>query len=235
MRVICPDFTMKYKVIILHLTLVFQSYFMLDQLFGSKTRVALLKLFFENPNRAYFVRELTREIDAQINSVRRELDNLMKLGIVKVVEEIPEQQVPEWEDAPRGLNKKKFYQINEMFVLQDELSSLFSKSHLMLEKDLMNQLSELPNVYLLVMTGFFTGITESAIDILVVGNVNKEKLRETMQQFERKLGREINYSIMSLKEFEYRQEITDKFLYDILVNPKIVITDKIGLEEQKED
>lgn len=209
---------------------------MFEQLFGSKTRVALLKLFYENPNRAYFVRELTREIGAQINSVRRELNNLMQLGIVKVVEQVPEEQVPEWEDAkPKGLNKKKFYQLNQVFVLQEELSSLFSKSHLMMEKDLMNQLSELSNVYLLIMTGFFTGLSEAAIDILIIGNVSKERLREIMQQFERKLGREINYSIMSLKEFEYRREITDKFLYDILVNPKIVLTDKIGLEDTQDE
>jgi hypothetical protein len=45
---------------------------MIEQLFGSKTRVKLLKLFFSNPNRSFYVREITRTIDEQINSVRRE-------------------------------------------------------------------------------------------------------------------------------------------------------------------
>jgi predicted transcriptional regulator len=56
---------------------------MVDQLFGSKTRVKLLQLFFSNPNRSFYVREMTRKIDEQINSVRRELSNLLSIGIIK--------------------------------------------------------------------------------------------------------------------------------------------------------
>jgi hypothetical protein len=202
---------------------------MLDQLFGSKTRVALLKLFFENADRAYFVRELTREINAQINSVRRELDNLISLGIIKVIEN-PVQDVPEWDNVPKGLNRKKFYQLNKYFVLHEELSGLFAKSHLMHEKDLMNQLAEL-DAYLVVMTGHFTNNTDTITDILFVGNLNKNRLNEIIGQYEKRLEREINYTTMALKEFEYRQEITDRFLYDILVNEKIVLIDKVGLDE----
>lgn len=205
---------------------------MLDQLFGSKTRVALLKLFFENPDKSYFVRELTREIDAQINSVRRELENLVKLGIVRINED-PVIETPAWEDeVPKGLNRKKFYQLNKFFVLHEELSGLFSKSHLMHEKDLMNQLSNL-DAFLIVMTGQFTENTDTITDILIVGNVNKNALSEIVSGFEKRLEREINYTIMPMKEYEYRQEITDRFLYDILVNEKIVLVDKIGIDEIK--
>ena len=55
---------------------------MIEQLFGSKTRVKLLQLFLANPGRSFYVRELTRKIDEQINSVRRELSNLMGIGII---------------------------------------------------------------------------------------------------------------------------------------------------------
>ena len=55
---------------------------MVEQLFGSKTRVKLLNLFYSNPNRAFYVREITRKIDEQINSVRRELSNLLSIGII---------------------------------------------------------------------------------------------------------------------------------------------------------
>src|ERR1700743_3199076 len=55
---------------------------MVDQLFGSKTRVKLLRLFYGNPNRSFYVREITRKIDEQINSVRRELANLLNIGII---------------------------------------------------------------------------------------------------------------------------------------------------------
>ena len=55
---------------------------MIEQIFGSKTRVKLLQLFYSNPNRSFYVREITRKIDEQINSVRRELSNLLSIGII---------------------------------------------------------------------------------------------------------------------------------------------------------
>ena len=53
----------------------------LEKLFGSKTRAKLLALFFENTEKSYYVREITRVIEEQINSVRRELTNLSALGL----------------------------------------------------------------------------------------------------------------------------------------------------------
>jgi predicted transcriptional regulator len=55
---------------------------MIDALFGSKTRVKLLHLFLNNPGQSFFVREITRKIDEQINSVRRELANMIQVGII---------------------------------------------------------------------------------------------------------------------------------------------------------
>ena len=54
-----------------------------EKLFGSKTRAKLLRLFFESPSKSYYVREITRVIDEQINSVRRELLNLEGIGVIK--------------------------------------------------------------------------------------------------------------------------------------------------------
>ncbi len=206
---------------------------MLDQLFGSKTRVSLLQLFFEHADQAYYVRELTRLVGAQINSVRRELDNLAYLGIVRVIESDKVPVLPEEEGVPypKGLNKKKYYQLNRSFVLHDELSSLFAKSHLLLEKELYNEIRGLGQVNYLVLTGFFTNVDQSSTDMLIVGAVDKQDVAAMVQRFEKKLNREINYTIMSVKEFEYRRQLTDKFIYDILVHPKIVVVDQLGVNQ----
>ena len=81
---------------------------MLERLFGSRTRVKLLKLFLTNPSTAFFVREISRKVGEQLNSVRRELANLMTLGAVTTAEH----------------DDKKFYQLNTKFVLADELKAL---------------------------------------------------------------------------------------------------------------
>ena len=55
---------------------------MFEQLFGSKTRVKLIRIFLDNPDKLFYVRELTRMSDSLINSVRRELQNLINLKII---------------------------------------------------------------------------------------------------------------------------------------------------------
>jgi len=65
---------------------------MLEQLFGSQTRVRLLQIFLSNPEEKYFVRELTRNLNSQINAIRRELENLEELGAIRIVEEKGEQK-----------------------------------------------------------------------------------------------------------------------------------------------
>ncbi len=205
---------------------------MLDHLFGSKTRVALLRLFFDNPDQPFFVRELTRELGAQINSVRRELENLAALGIVQVTDNIPAPSADAVvEIIPKGLNKKKYYLLNKSFVLHAELSGLFSKSHLLLEKELLNELRNIGQVQYLALTGFFTGLPNAKTDMLLVGTVNKEYVSTLLTRYQSKLNREINYTIMPYKEFQYRRDITDRFLYDILVNQKIVVVDLIGVNQ----
>ncbi len=80
-------------------------------LFSSKTRVKLLELFFSNQDQDYFVREITREIDEQINSVRRELDNLQSIGVVK----------------KSGKANKLFYRLNPKFKYFKPLALMFDR------------------------------------------------------------------------------------------------------------
>jgi predicted transcriptional regulator with HTH domain len=83
---------------------------MIEQLFGSKTRVKLLKLFFSNPNRSFYVREITRKVDEQINSVRRELANLLSLGLIK----------------SDSANNRLYYEVNQEYEHFKALQSIFA-------------------------------------------------------------------------------------------------------------
>src|SRR6476620_4125867 len=82
---------------------------MVEQLFGSKTRVKLLQLFYSNPNRAFYVREITRKIDEQINSVRRELANLLSIGII----------------ASDTTNNRLYYEVNQSYEYYEPLRAIF--------------------------------------------------------------------------------------------------------------
>ena len=169
---------------------------MLEQLFGSKTRTKLLRLFLLNPDTAYFIRELTRKIDTQINSVRRELQNLVDCGIIMTID----QPVSSKKNTGKLMSKakengssnekelekfaKKFFQVRRDFLLYTELKLLFSKSPLLLRDSFLKQLPNLGLVDYAIMTGFFTNRDDIPVDILIVGTVDKQKLSKLIQHFE---------------------------------------------------
>ncbi|MDD5342027.1 MAG: winged helix-turn-helix domain-containing protein [Patescibacteria group bacterium] len=184
---------------------------MLEQLFGSVTRVKLFRLFFSNPDQPYFVRELTRKINQRINSVRQELNNLEEMGIVET----------------RESKRKKYYTLKKDFPLYPELKSLMLKAQVMLEKNFTRAISQLGKISFLVLTGQFVGRKDIATDLLLVGQVNRQKLSRLMKKFQEYFDHDINYTIMTVKEFEYRRQLTDRFLFQVLENKKIVVVDKL--------
>lgn len=191
-----------------------------EQLFGSKTRVKLLRLFLlSEGERSFYTREIARKIGEHTNSVHRELDNLENLGLIKKTDKNQEQKI--------------YYRLNNKFILYNELRALLLKSQLLLEKSLVRSLEEAGQVRYLVLTGSFTGVEEAKVDILIIGRVSHSKLSNLMKKFEKDLDRNLNYAIMNTREFMYRRELTDKFLYDILENKKVVLIDNLNLNQDK--
>ncbi len=188
---------------------------MLEQLFGSRTRVKLLNLFLANSNQSFYVRELTRELGEQINSIRRELANLEKIGLLT-------------SDTKQF---KKYYKVNPQFILYQELRSLLLKSRLTLEKKFLSALQKVGPVQYLALTGYFVDDHEAPVDIFVVGKVNKNKLAKLLEQFGSSFGQELRYTAMDPAEYKYRREVTDKFLYDIINRRKIVVLNKTNQEK----
>lgn len=188
---------------------------MIEQLFGSKTRVKLLKLFYANPNRSFYVREITRKIDEQINSVRRELANLLSIGII----------------SSENTNNKLYYEVNQRYEFYGALELIFGESSSVVTKtrvkdSKLDSISELGNVELAIYTGQFTRDESSGIDILIVGDVNKAKLNKFITQLETDEGKELRYTCMPADEFNYRRQIKDRFMLTLLAAKKQVLIDK---------
>jgi len=194
---------------------------MIDQLFGSKTRVKLLQLFYSNPNRSFYVREITRKIDEQINSVRRELANLLSIGII----------------ISKNENNKLFYEVNQKFEYNDSLSNIFANKTLATDQiasregqtEESTHFKSLGNVEIAIYTGQFTHDEISGIDLLIVGDVNRNKLEKFIIELETKENKGIRYVVMDLDEYNYRQQVKDRFISNILKSKKQVLIDKNGV------
>ncbi len=202
------------KRIILHLLLMNNKIVMLEQLFSSKTRVKLLKLFLnQTEEKDYFIRELTRVLGEHLNSIRRELDNLEDLGLVLSQEK----------------DKKKYYSVNKDFILLPELKALLLKSRELGDQKLVQQLEKVGFLDLLILSGSFVGNTDSDVDLFMVGRVQKAKLERLIRTHEKDSGKEIKYTVMSKKEFQHRIDLGDRFLYTILNSRKIMVINKLGI------
>jgi predicted nucleotidyltransferase len=192
---------------------------MVEQLFGSKTRVKLLSLFFNNPGRPFYVREITRKIDEQINSVRRELANLLSIGLV----------------SSDGSNNRLYYEVNPKYEYYEQLRSIFttmpvkSKDPVVKETreedKIIKRLRSTGQVSYAFLTGSFARDSRTNIDIFVVGDVNKARLAKVVAELEKEMGRELNYSALTPDEYDYRLSLNDRFVNNLLEAKKIVIID----------
>ncbi|MFC1787843.1 hypothetical protein ACFLZY_01335 [Patescibacteria group bacterium] len=198
--------------------------FKLEQLFGSKTRVRLLGLFLSHPETEFFVRELTRKIDAQLNSVRRELKNLIDIGLI--VEKV--SSVPIKKNASLA-DKKKFFTVNKDFLLFEDLRTLFKKVQILFKNSLVQEINAKGSIDYLAFTGYFVDDTDTATDMIVIGDIDQKVLQKTVSQFEKEISHEINYTVMPKDEFLYRKQVGDRFLMSILEHEKVVTIDTLGV------
>lgn len=196
----------------------------INALFGSKTRVKLLNLFFNSPDQKFYVREISRTIDEQVNSVRRELTNLESVGVVKSSTE----------------DRKIYYQANQRFKYYLPLRVIFAGvkigDGISVDKKTsdidkwQSELSDIQNeVELLVLFGVLADDPKSNIDMLLVGDNYGHKLSEWALNIENKEGRELNYMILSMEDFYYRYTTQDTFIKGLFESNYKVIFDKEDL------
>lgn len=203
---------------------------MLEKLFGSRARVKILNIFLLNPREKYYIRQLSRNLKLQLNSTRRELENLENFGILTSSQNVNSEIDDSGSagDYGKGGQDKKYYRANPEFVLFEEIKALVVKAQILYERDFVSKLQKIGKIKLLILTGFFAN-NNTLTDLLIVGKVNKNKLLKLIKELELELGREINFTLMEPREFKYRRDITDIFLYEILEGRKIVVIDEAGM------
>ena len=185
--------------------------FPLEKIFGSRTRVKIITLFTAGVKRPYYVREISRSVNERLNAVRRELEILRKIGMLSTHES----------------KRRKYYTLNPEFILVDELASIMQKAGPGIEDTLFKNIERLGDIRYVALSGYFTGATESATDILIVGDVDEERLNGFIKRIEHQLDHELSYTPMTLDEFKYRVNFNDIFLRSIFQKPYKELLNKL--------
>ena len=191
---------------------------MIDSLFGSKTRVKLLYLFLNNLEKSFYVREITRMIDEQINSVRRELANMVSVGIVK-------------QDA---IDNKLYYSVNEDYPYVNPLMVIFSDKNNDDKKPASasweDSIKRIRGLKIAITAGKLDIGSIASVDLLLVGdNMSAVAIKNLIKRIEKAKKSEINYAIMTYDDFYYRMSVKDRFIMDIIRNKHSVLVDTEGI------
>lgn len=208
---------------------------MIEQLFGSKTRAKLLQLFMSNPNRSFYVREITRKIDEQINSVRRELANLLSIGII----------------SSDSTNNRLYYEVDQKFEYYNPLAIMFggktakkdspepkasaTKKEVAVTQSvttgnpLVEEFKKAGHLKALILTGQFTRDEMAGVDLLVIGDMNSSKIDNAVTELEASESKQIRYAVFTVDEYKYRHQINDRFISNVLVAKKQVLYDEDNL------
>ncbi len=187
---------------------------MLEHIIPSKTRRKILELFYHNYEENFYLRRIVREIDEEVNAVKREVDILSEAKVL---------------NKERRLNKV-FYSLNKNFIYFDEFLRLFAKTN-KLSSLIYKNISKLGKVKFVALSTKFAKksvIKEDEIYLLFVGVIVVPEVSAIIADVEKDFGREINYTVMTEEEFIFRKKNNDPFIWRFLKQPKIML---IGAEE----
>jgi len=182
---------------------------MLKGLIKSRARIKLLKLFFLNRDSEFYLRELARRTDENLNSMRVELRNLADAGIIT--------------ESRRG--NQKLYRVNKASPIHEELRRLLLKT-VGVGDVIRTELMSIGGVkYSLIFGSFASGeeAEESDIDLLIIGDVSEERLIEIIGRLEGELSREINYILWNITEFNKKVKQKHHLISDIVEKPFIML------------
>lgn len=187
---------------------------MLESLYIARSRIRrdLLALFFTNPSREYYLRQLRRMLGYSAGNIRRELLRFQEDNLFK----------------SRKAGNLVYYSLNTEHPLFQELRGIVSKT-VGVEGSLRAALSTIAGVRIAFIYGSFAAGKErgtSDIDLMIIGNPNMIHLNREITQLEERLRRDINPTIYSPEQYREKKRARSGFIMDLLENPRIMLIGK---------
>ncbi len=187
-----------------------------EHLFISKVRIKILKLFFLHPDVPYHIRGVVREIDEEINAVRRELLRLEEINLL----------------ASDRRGNRLYFILQDTFPFYQEIMSIVYKTF-GLGGEILRAKNKLGEIKFALLTNTYTKGIKSGVqdvDLFIVGkDINVKALSSAVQRAERQTGREINYAVLKEGEFTLRKKRRDAFVIQVLQGSKVML---IGDEDE---
>ncbi len=173
----------------------------------SKARQRLLAYYFTNPTARRHLRDLAQRLSIDPSNLSKELARLESEGL--------------FQSEVSG--RQKYFRLNREYPLFDEVRRIVAKTigAVPLIAQALNKTDGIDEAYLYGSFARNQQDSASDIDVLVIGTPREQALAQAVQKLERQLGREINYTVLSPKEFVHRRARKDAFLENVWHNRHI--------------
>ena len=175
----------------------------------SKARQRLLAYYFTNPTARHHLRDLAERLSIDPSNLSKELGRLEREGLFR----------------SEVIGRQKYFQLNRQYPLFDEVRKTVTKTigAAPLISESLKKIEGIDEAYLYGSFARNQQVAASDIDLLVIGTPREEVLAQTSRRLERQLGREVNYTVLSPKEFERRRARKDAFLENVWHNKRVLL------------
>lgn len=207
----------------------------LSKLFGSPTRVKLMRFFLFNPDKIYSSKEAASRAHALLRETEKELRIFEKASFIKRRQIIETEVITRRSKKPLVRRRKiTGWTLDRLFPYLLPLKNLIINTTLINHRDMIRRLARGGSLKLVIAAGVFIQEEESRLDLLIVGDhLKKAVVGRVVKAMESEIGKELRYVILETQEFKYRASICDKLIRDVMDYPHQKLLDK--LESEKEE
>ena len=168
----------------------------------TKNQTLILDIFFKHQDESFYLRQIARMLGKEPGVFQKDINKLVDDGLL--IDELKANS--------------RFFQLNKEHLLFNELKSIFMKT-IGVAGTLKKQLKKITGISRAFIFGSFARGEEtkaSDIDLMIIGSAKEDRILDMLSKLEKEFGRPINYSLISVKEYQEKIKSKDSFLQNVL-------------------
>jgi len=202
----------------------------LAKLFGSTSRLKIMRLFLFTPETPQDVDDVSKKTNVNKRTASNDLRSLQSAGLLKSKIFVKTSEKKVKNKVKKTKKKIKGFVLNDKFKYLLPLQNLLIKGEPLNQDGIEKKFKNAGSIKLLIISGVFINERDARVDIMIVGDRLSDRSIETaIKNLESDIGTELKYAVFDTKEFQYRTNIYDKLIRDILESPHEKIVNRLGL------
>ena len=181
-----------------------------ELIFPNRYRRAVLAMLLMNPQRQVHLRELARLTGASAGTLKKELDSLTQVGLLKV----------------KKVGNQSHFSANIQHPVFPDLANLIRKTsglHDVLASALQPVADDIEVAFVFGSVASALDTANSDVDVMVIGPVSFGRVAGALYDAQSLIGREINPKVMSREEWEAKRQEGQTFVTEVILKPKLFI------------